>query len=468
MSVVIVGGGLVGLSTALFLGHHGVPATVVERHGSTSIHPKARGLNARTMELFRGTGLAGPIREAGRILKDNHHLLAYDTMDKPPLRRIIDTSDQEATSRISPETECMCAQDLLEPVLLAEARRLGADIRFGVECTSFSQDADGVTVTTDSGTIRADYLVACDGARSPIRETLGIGLSGTDTVITSVGVTFRADLADLTPEPFIVAWTRTGIIAPINNTDRWMFHVPVNPPHTLADFTGERCVELIRTATGRPDLDVELEAVAPWETTSVVADRYRDGRVLLAGDAAHLMPPAGAFGANTGVHDAHNLAWKLAYVHTGQAGPALLDTYETERKPVAEMTTDQAMNRWQTWVNHNPMPIVDERTVVFGPQYDSTAINNPNPPRPLRLDLDGTPGTRVPHAWLADGRSTLDLVGTDFVLLYDDNRFADAPVKSHQVDLGLGAILVRPDGYVAWHGTEPTDLDKVLDQILTR
>src|SRR5262249_22185232 len=157
----------------------------------------------------------------------------------------------------------------------------------------------------------------------------------------------------------------------INNRDKWLFHVPVEPPLTEADFTDEYCKELIRVATGRPDLDIELESVAPWETTSLVADKYRVGRVFLAGGGRPPQRPAGGFGANTGIQDGYNLAWKLAYVLNGLASPALLDTYEAERKPVAEMTTDQGMRRWHNWVSPDLMPIVDEHTVIFGAQYVS-------------------------------------------------------------------------------------------------
>ncbi|TCO65909.1 FAD-dependent monooxygenase [Actinocrispum wychmicini] len=468
MNVLVAGGGLVGLSTAVFLGQHGVRTTVVERHATTSIHPKARGFTPRTMELFRGAGFADEVREAGAALKDNHDLVVYETLDKPPLRRIMETTDNEPILRVSPDSHCACPQDALEPILLAAARELGADIRFGTEFQSFTQDHDGVTAIVDGATIRADYLVACDGSRSSIRERLGIDMVGDAPTMSSVGISFEAEL-DL--DHFILAWTThpdgAGILLPIDNRRRWVFHVELTGSRTPADFTDEYCTRLIRVATGQPDLDVKLVSVAPWETTSAVAAKYRAGRVFLAGDAAHLIPPAGAFGANTGIQDAHNLAWKLAYVLNGMAGPALLDTYEAERRPVAEMTTDQAMRRWQTWMNHNPMPFAEDLAVMYGTQYVSSAVDHPGPARPLELNLDGTPGTRVPHAWLPDGRSTLDLVGPDFALLHD-GTWPAGPVRSHQVDLGPGAMLVRPDGYVAWRSTEPTDVDPIMAKLLTR
>jgi hypothetical protein len=186
-------------------------------------------------------------------------------------------------------------------------------------------------------------------------------------------------------------------------------------------LTDEECKQLIRIATGLPDLDITLVSVLPWDTTSLVADRYREGRVYLAGDAAHLIPPAGAFGANTGIQDAHNLAWKLAFVLNGSAGPGLLDTYEAERKPVAEMTADQAMRRWLSWENNTKPDYVDDLTVIFGSQYVSTAIDHAEP-RPLQLALDGTPGTRVPHSWVDEETSTVDLIGSGFTLLYGEDR----------------------------------------------
>ncbi|MEV4315911.1 FAD-dependent monooxygenase [Actinocrispum sp. NPDC049592] len=464
MSVVIAGGGLTGLSVALFLGQHGIRTTVVERHKTTSIHPKARGFNARTMEILRGAGLEAQVREAGAVLRDNHDLLFCETLDKPPFRRIEAPPAVNPELAVSPAPSAMCAQDELEPILLAAAVDLGADVRFDSEVQGFRQRDDKVEVTVDGEVIEADYLIACDGARSEIRESLGIAFKGDGSTFPSVGISFRADLKDLTEDPFIIARTfhpeAPGVMLPINNGDRWVFHVRVNEP---TQFTDEQCKRLIRTATGRPELDIELVSVLPWDATSAVAEKYRQGRVFLVGDAAHLVPPTGAFGANTGIQDAHNLAWKLAFVLKGQASEHLLDTYEQERKPVAEMTADQAMRRLRAWEQHSGEEYEDDLVVIFGSQYVSSAIDNAVP-RPLHLPTDGVPGTRVPHLWLDETTSTLDVIGQDFTLFHGDGRWHESPVKAHKADI-QGAMLVRPDGYVAWRGEEPADLTELIAKL---
>jgi putative polyketide hydroxylase len=517
--VLIVGGGLAGLSAALFLGHHGIGSLLVERHRTTSIHPRARGLNVRTMELLRGVGLEETVRAAGADLKDNQDILFFETFDQPPFQRVLEAREDEPTLRVSPATECMCPQAILEPILLAEARAHGSDVRFGTELVDFHQDEHGVTATIvdrDSGrrqAVAADYLLACDGARSVTRQRLGIAMTGSAPTFSSVNISFTADLADLATEPFILAYaTRpdaAGLLLPINNRDRWAFQVRYQPDRgeRPEDFTPQRCQELIRRATGRPELDVELDAVLPWETTSLLAERFTDGRTFLVGDAAHVMPPAGAFGANTGIQDAHNLAWKLAFVLNGQAGPGLLDTYHTERRPVAEMTMEQALLRWQTWESPHHTdagdPFADDLSVIFGHRYTSGAVCGSPPPtadtatEPPRLTLDGTPGTRAAHVWLTrNGQevSTLDLVSTRFLMLHGDEAavWATAAGKA-AAGLGItldrehltatgdwhqaygvsaqGAVLIRPDGFVAWRADDATDqpgLPTALARLLAR
>ncbi|MER6347405.1 FAD-dependent oxidoreductase [Streptomyces sp. NPDC001595] len=531
--VLIVGGSLVGLSTSLFLGRLGVPHILVERHAGTSIHPRGRGNNVRTMELFRVAGAEPGIRQAAATLADNHGILQTPSLvgdEGEWLFRDIDPGG--GLARFSPSSWCLCSQNDLEPVLLDHAAGLGGDLRYATEMMSFDPDPDGVTAvvksreTGEHTTIRADYLVAADGPRSPVREQLGIGQSGPGDLFHNISVTFRSRrLADVVGDRrFIVCYLTDpeadGALLPVDNRENWVFHAPWHPEHgeTLEEFTDERCVEHIRRAVGNMDIDVEITGRAPWHAAQRVARSYRSGRVFLAGDSAHEMSPTGAFGSNTGIQDAHNLAWKLAAVLGGWAGEGLLDTYDAERRPVAEATSARAAARS---VEHShpgfaPPPGAGggggpQRgilNVALGYRYPHGAVVGTDPASPVvpeSLDLTGQPGTRAPHLWLRrQGQrvSSLDLYERSLVLLSDASdpsgwhkaavRLAEemsVPLTSYRVGAGpeadltpaddadwaavhgttpAGAVLVRPDGFVAWRspGSVP-DAEAVLRQVLT-
>ncbi|MGW4009394.1 FAD-dependent oxidoreductase [Streptomyces sp. NPDC004763] len=358
--VLVVGGSLVGLSMSVFLGRLGVRHTLVERHAGTSIHPRGRGNNVRTMEIFRVAGTEPDIRRAAATLADNHGILQTPTLVGDAGEWLFKQIDPgNGLARFSPSSWCLCSQNDLEPELLTHAVNLGGDLRFGTELLSFETDADGVTAivksreTGEHTTLRADYLVAADGPRSPVREQLGIGQSGPGDLFHNVSITFRSRrLADVVGDRrFIVCYltdeNADGALLPVDNRENWVFHAPWHPEQgeTVEDFTDERCAAHIRRAIGDPDLDVEITGKAPWHAAQRVARSYRSGRVLLAGDSAHEMSPTGAFGSNTGIQDAHNLAWKLAAVLEGWAGEPLLDTYDAERRPVAEATSARAAHR---------------------------------------------------------------------------------------------------------------------------
>src|SRR3954454_1329655 len=358
--VLIVGGSLVGLSTSLFLGRLGVRHTLVERHAGTSIHPRGRGNNVRTMELLRTPGVEAGIRDAAATLAGNHGILQTPTLVGDAgewLFRDIDPGG--GLPRFSSSSWCLCSQNDLEPVLLEHAERLGGDLRYATELLSFESGPSGVTAvvkrreTGEHTTFLADYLVAADGPRSPVREQLGIGQSGPGDLFSNVSITFRSrGLAEVVGERrFIVCYltdpAADGALLPVDNRENWVFHAPWHPEHgeTLEEFTDERCIDHIRRAVGDMDLDVEITGRAPWHAAQRVARSYQSGRVFLAGDSAHEMSPTGAFGSNTGIQDAHNLAWKLAAVLGGWAGPGLLASYDLERRPVAEATSARASSR---------------------------------------------------------------------------------------------------------------------------
>jgi putative polyketide hydroxylase len=524
--VLIVGGGLVGLSTSLFLSQHGIASLLVERHANTAIHPRARGINFRTMELFRELGLEEQLRSAGSELINNRGILIVDSLAGTEFRRIaMAEAPPGSLDEISSTNWCMCAQDQSEPVLLAAARQRGGNLRFNTRLVSFGQDADGVTAIVADGTdgtqrtIRADYLIAADGAASSIRDTLGIARSGRGTLGHNISIYFSADLSDLVRgREFILCQVENpevhGMFVAVNNTNLWLFSIPYAPERgeRLEDFPPERCIDLISKAIGLPHIAIEIKSILPWEAAVRVANSFQQGRVFLAGDAAHQMPPTGAFGSNTGIQDAHNLAWKLAAVLKGQAAPALLATYDEERRPVARFTTEQAGLR-TALTSFDPgakseTPLADNLVIITGYQYNSQAvISEDEAPLPLdHLELNGHPGRRAPHLWLEQrGRriSTLDLFGSRFVLLAGEDGVAwrdaaqviairgginlDAYCVGSAGDLidldgrwdtaygvtSRGAVLVRPDGFVGWrtNGSEESQervLEQVLDHLLCR
>ncbi|MDQ0935927.1 FAD-dependent oxidoreductase [Streptomyces turgidiscabies] len=520
--VLIVGGSLVGLSTSLFLGRLGVPHTLVERHSGTSVHPRGRGNNVRTMELFRVAGVERRIEEAASVLADNHGILQTPSLVGDVGEWLFKEIDPGGgLARFSPSGWCLCSQNDLEPVLLESARAQGGDLRFSTELMSFEQDSEGVTArvksreTGEHTTIRADYLVAADGPRSPVREQLGIGQSGPGDLFHNVSITFTSrGLADVVGDRrFIVCYLTSpdadGALLPVDNRERWVFHAPWHPEHgeTLEEFTDERCREHIRRAVGVPDLDVEITGRAPWHAAERVAERYADRRVFLAGDSAHEMSPTGAFGSNTGIQDAHNLAWKLAAVLGGWAGPGLLASYDLERRPVAEATSARASSRSveHSHPGYTPAPGAGGPggrkggilNVALGYRYPRGAVLGADaavPVVPEGVRLTGEPGSRAPHLWLnrAGTRiSTLDLYEGSLVLLSSAGascawhdaatkvaRQLSVPLDSYRIGSGPdaelssasdqewadvhgvsvdGAVLVRPDGFVAWRSEGPAD-----------
>lgn len=531
--VLIVGGSLVGLSASLFLGRLGVGHLLVEKHSATSHHPRGRGNNVRTMELYRVAGVEPLIREAASVLADNHGILQADTLagvDQEWLFKEIDPGG--ALARFSPSSWCLCSQNDLEPVLLRRARELGGDVRFGTELVSFEQDDSGVTAilrSRESGelrSVRADYLVAADGPRSPVRERLGIGQTGPGDLFHNVSITFRAKrLAEVVGERRFIACYLTnpqgpGALLPVDNREQWVFHAPWRPEtgETLEDFTDERCIDHIRKAVGVRDLEVEITGKAPWHAAERVAERYGTGRVFLAGDSAHEMSPTGAFGSNTGIQDAHNLAWKLAAVLGGWAGPGLLETYGEERQPVAQATSARASARSaeHRHPGYDAVPGAGRQknvlAVALGYRYPAGAVvgaDASGPAVPDGFESTGAPGSRAPHVWVRRAGvrlSTLDLFEESLVLLTGPGgagwhaaaqrlaerhgiplaayRISDDPHHELAPEPGTdwadaygttadGAVLVRPDGFVAWRGeaaaADPdAELDGVLRELLRR
>jgi 2-polyprenyl-6-methoxyphenol hydroxylase-like FAD-dependent oxidoreductase len=532
--VLIVGGGPVGLTASILLSRLRVRSLLAERHPGTAIHPKARGINARTMEIFRQCGVENGIRNAGLPPERTGLIVWVRTLAGEEIERRVPTRSSAASVALSPARNCVCAQDDLEPVLRAHAEALGiGTLCFNAEVVACEQDETGVTAKIvdrrdgSESTVRAQYAIAADGAQSRLRRQLGVHMIGQEHVYESVNILFEADLrpwtADRPAALYFVEHPRIrATFLTINGVDRWGFLVNnlAAYGYDIEEFTQERSADLIRLAVGVPNLDVKVLGVVPWIASAHVAARYRHGRILLAGDAAHEMPPTGGFGLNTGVQDIHNLAWKLAAVLAGAAHDQLLDTYHDERHPIGRLITEQSLVNTQSMGRvggRAPGPItarpeyLNEQGLIFGATYSSMAVVPDGTVATAVANAitdylpSARPGARAPHVWLQrEGNqiSTIDLFGDGFtVLVGRKGRPWKQAAERVRSDLGIdlqsviigddglrepleqwrlaygigesGAVLVRPDGHVAWRAHslswDPfTTLCSALQDILGR
>ncbi|MEU2103516.1 FAD-dependent monooxygenase [Nocardia sp. NPDC019255] len=506
--VLIVGGSLVGLSAAVFLSWQGVPVVVVDKHYGSSPHPRAIGFTTRTIEHFRQTGVEVPTSLQGM---------------KPPRRARVESLSGTWLEEYpwspggkgsygadqSPVHATAITQDKLEPLLRERAREYGADLRLGTELLHLTQDNDGATATLrrrDDGhqyALRAQYVVAADGADSPVRTNLGIERHGVGPLSVQRSILFRAPLEDYLQhgvvqfeieQPDFTAFLTTY------SDGRWVLMLSDD-----VERTPTQQIELVQRAIGRTDIPIELITTGRWKLAGLIADRFSQGRILLAGDAAHQLPPnRGGYGANTGIDDVHNLAWKLAAVLRGESDPRLLNTYDTERRPTADLRHDQLFARadYKAFlkVDTPDTPVLDDSAIELGQLYRSAAVLGADarlPPAQLPEQWAGQPGTRAPHQWVRigdDKRSTLDLIERDWVLLSADERWAAAAAQA-TARLGIavdfrqagtdivfddheafehaygiestGATLIRPDGYIAWRTrVAPHDPARELTQVL--
>lgn len=504
--VLIVGAGPTGLSAAIALARAGVSSLVVDRRSGPAPYPRSTGVSARTMQAFRRWGIDERIRE-GAIPVPAHVYLAPSLGADPiegPLSFGI--AEEPETDPISPIGGLLVPQDHLEPVLLelAAADPL-VEIAYGTELTELDAGEERVRATLrdrESGAervVEAAYAIAADGAHSRIRQGLGIGTYGPGHVATYRSMLFDSPalkehvgahggaLHILAGPPYPGGgFIRQGL-------DRWVFWYPI-PDGEREIFPDERCVEVVREGAGLPDLELRIVRSICFDLAVHVADRFRDGRVFIAGDAAHRMTPIGAMGANTAIHDVLNLAWKLAGVLDGWADPALLDSYELERRPVAERNAMRSFDIAH-FLAHADLSIdlgyvsVSDAIAAEGEEPDPTVLGAYEP--------SAAPGRLAPHAWVrVDGRrvSTLDLFDDGFTLLSADRAWAAATdtsgvplqvaVAAGGVEDGdrigelygigaAGAALVRPDGVVAWRTELSADaaapaLAAALERILGR
>ena len=521
--VIIVGAGPVGLTLAIDLGKRGIRCTLIERKDAPAFLPKMERCNARTMEMYRRIGLAEPIRAAGLRADVPMDVFIVLSMTEPPLLHTPYPSVEAARRAIAASTDGamplepyqLISQYTLEPLLKSVAESLPTvNVRFGCEFESFVQDEAGVSVTTRTNggeieTFRTKYLVGCDGGASAVRKQLGISLRGENLTQLRQALYRCDDLFDMIPigngpghgRHYHVADDHASFLIMQDSTKHFTLHATVD-----SDEGMKRQFEQV---VGVP-VKYEMLSCQQWRQNLLLADRYREARVLLAGDAVHLVIPTGGLGMNTGVGDAFDLSWKLAAVLRGWGGAALLDSYEIERRQVGERNVGASrfasLGRRKWRAQYRPeirdatpegqaardnlvrVAAVEQRKgnemigAELGYRYvDSPVIDNmPGGPEHLFREYHPTtwPGARLPHVWLADGTAVQDRIPTDgFTMLRLGTRPADtsgikaaleargapativdiadvAPRDTYGVDL----ILLRPDMHVAWRGnTAPTE-----------
>ena len=571
VDVAIVGGGPVGLTLAALLDRFGVTSCVFEKRASLHRNPQAHVINTRTMEILRELGIEHAVQAAAAPPLLLRWITWCESLAGRELGRI-SLQGQHAGALVqrlslSPTTIANLAQNRLEPLLLDLVRRSArSQVRFGSEVVAVvGRGSDALLHLRDHDgcetAITATWVVACDGAGSNTRRALGIEMAGPSSLQKFVSIYFEANLerwiAGRTgPLFWIVGAKARGVIIGFDLVRTWALMVPYDEPHTAGDFSPEVAERLVREAIGDSSATFRIASVGNWNMSAQLAERYREDRVFLAGDAAHRFPPSGGLGMNTGIQDAHNLAWKLAAVVRGKAGEGLLDSYEAERRPVAQNNCDQSVRNAMrmmevdtvlgvsTLAPVDPAVVMSDRplTVEFGIDGDSDAAvakrqalhdviqsqaehfdfggldlgfryqagailadGTEAPPLDVRVYTPAArPGSRLPHVWLqrlGQRVSTHDVARAGrFTLMTDPDgtTWIDAVrdlVQRTRVELDLaviaatagdagewtdtsgawaavsglaagGALLVRPDGHVAWRQAHaPAGAREALDAL---
>jgi 2-polyprenyl-6-methoxyphenol hydroxylase-like FAD-dependent oxidoreductase len=514
-AVIIAGAGPVGLALACELGQRGIDCLLIEKRNGVITVPKQSMVSSRNMEFCRRWGVATKVRKA--VWPESHprDFVYLESMRGPELLRVKIPSFAEQRNRLefTPEPPCPCPQIYFDPILLARARSFpSVAVSYNTRVDSFVQDEQGVSVMLTDLTngevrsLRTQFLVGCEGPAGTIRQGLGIALDGLGVMAHSLNLFFRsAELALLHDK----GWARFYRV--IDATGCWAELIPIDGCElwrlTVFDAPASKQDPdlLLQRMAGGP-FAYEMLSVDPWERRDFVARRYGHARAFIAGDAAHECSPTGGIGMHTGLEEAVNLGWKLAAVIEGWGGDALLASYEAERRPVAARNVELATRSYRaiasipgwsggessqepaSWRRSLPcwLSVPEHLKLQYCYEASTICIEDGTPPpeaEPEQYVASTRPGSRAPHAWLADGRSTLDLFGDGFVLL----RLGDAApqasemieaAESRRVPLRIVQIaepaivelyqrrlvLVRPDGHVAWRGDDtPENPGAIID-----
>ena len=524
--VLVVGGGPVGLALAVELGLRGVAVVLLERSDRHAQQPRAKTTNVRSMEHMRRWGIAERLRDAAPFGRGygtdvvfatrlfGHELACFDNAFYGQIPGRYDDRFAEGAQWIP--------QYKVEAALRARAAELpGVTLRLGTQLDGIAQDGDGVTAQAQDLTtgerlaIRADYAIGADGARSRVREAIGARMEGTHAYAQHLNAVIRAPglRQAVRHRPAIMYWLvnpdSPAVASPMDDGDRWAFGCVLKPGEAVPDHAALRA--RMNLAFGR-DIEAEILVTDPWAAHSLIADRYQDRRIILAGDACHLHPPFGGYGMNLGLGDAVDLGWKLAARLQGWGGPALVASYEAERRPVHNRVVAEAVANHALLPSDMARPMLEDagpegdavraelgalilagkerefRTlgVVLGSGYPGSPIvvadgSAAPEEHPTRYTPSAHPGYRAPHLWLADGSSLFDHFGWGFTLLQTRTGADVAPFMRAAAEAGVPLtvvvpadmrlaalyeaplVLIRPDQHVAWRGMEGADAAAILD-----
>ncbi len=539
-AVVIIGGGPCGLMLAIELGRRNVPVILLEERTAPVRFPAANATQARTMEHYRRLGFAEKVRSKG-LPQDYPTDIAYFTRyTKHELARFSLPSARAAREMVRSLTGSWSAAELphrvsqmfVEDVLRAEASTCpSVSIRPGWRMTTIRDNEKGVEIEAEHHggriTLRASYAVGADGGSSPTRKAIGYSYVGESGVVRDFmggrmfAIHFRSpDLYRAMPHARAwMYWTvnrdRRAFMASVNGRDQFTFHTQLKPGQSERDISDAQATAMFQEAFAAP-LDIEIIARSAWNAGyTLVAEKFRRGRVFLGGDAVHLFTPTGGLGYNTAVEDAVNLGWKLASVINGWGGPDLLDTYEIERQAIAKRNTTYARGFADSVGLFLPPPELEDETpagdrvrkrtgdhfnyharlefnipgITFGGRYDGSPIilsdgMAPPPDSANTYQPTGCPGGRAPHLWLAGNLSLYDALGFEFTLLQVGAKHVDiAPFHAAAASIGMplstmavesdeardlyGAdlALIRPDQIVAWRGDSSAQAIDVLRRV---
>ncbi|KAF5639344.1 phenol 2-monooxygenase [Fusarium sp. NRRL 52700] len=504
--VIIIGSSMVGMTLGVLLGYHGIKSVSFDRHPSTAIHPRAALFLLRSVEIFRQLGLEDELlSESASNFDLDAGMIIVEKLVGGKVLASMQESDPAEVAKVSPSRRLWLTQNMFEPLLRKRAKEFGAAQEFGETVVHYEELSDGVIVVVQNvqsksyRKFKTKYLVSCDGNRSPTRRKEGIEWHGPGVLGESISINFKADLT-----PYLGTRAKHGVTYITNpaidagfrlesgGKAGFMIVTRAGDKRSFSpDSVSERdAKQYFREASGiEDDINIKVDSISYWSVAAFNAERFmsKNGRVFIAGDAAHVMPPSGGMGGNTGIQDVHNLAWKLAYVLREKASPSLLQTYDTERRPAAEFAMRQAYSRLQKRVFRTvpDEPELPDIVCEIGYRYPSAAAHIPNsssdqyedPYTPLV-----SPGSRVPHVLISRESSqvsTLDLIKTNFVLFTTGHsspwieaaKGMTPQIDSYSINGDSGtlrdsdgtfsrtcrisegeAILVRPDGFIAWRG----------------